>query len=80
MPIPSEVQQSPPSEDWSFKNRRIGVQHKTSLIPRRCFLTNKRIWFKKCVVVTTMITGPGTPVIDKFWCDRNEFLLNELRG
>lgn len=79
MPM-DHVQQSPPSENWSFKRRRICVEEKRSLVPRRCFLSDKKLWFKKCVVVTSMITGPGDPVIDSFWCDRHEFLLSELKG
>lgn len=79
MPLDS-VQQSPPSEDWAFKNRRIGQENKRSWLPRRCFLSGKKIWLKKCVVVTSMITGPGEPLFDSYWCDAKEFFLNEFRG
>lgn len=79
MPMDS-VQQSPPSEDWSFKKRRISVEEKISLVPRRCFLSGKKLWFKKCTVVTSMITGPGEPLFDSFWCNKHEFLLSELKG
>ena len=80
MPLDQYVQQSPPNEDWMFKNRRIGQETKISLVPRRCFLSNKNIWFKKCVVVTSMVTGPGSPVFEDYWCDAKEFFLNEFRG
>lgn len=79
MPL-DHVQQSPPGEDWMFKNRRIGKQNKISLLPRRCFLSNKKLWFRKCVVVTSMVTGPGAPDFEYFWCDAKEFFLNEFRG
>lgn len=79
MPMDS-IQQSPPSEDWAFKHRRIGKENKISLLPRRCFLSGKKIWFKKCVVITSMITGPGDTIFDEYWCDSKEFFLNEFRG
>lgn len=74
------VQQSPPSENWAFNKRRIGKENKISLRPRKCFLSGKDIWFKKCVVVTSMVTGPGDPLFETYWCDAKEFFLNEFRG
>jgi hypothetical protein len=67
------------SSHWTFNNRRIGKRSLRSLLPRRCFLSGKNIWMKKSTVVYTMITGPGTPIFDNYWCDPNEFLLYELR-
>ena len=77
MPIPERVLSN---SEWMFANRRIGKTHKISFIPRRCFLSDKKLWFKKCTVITSMITGPGEPVFEYFWCDRKEFLLNEIKG
>jgi len=79
MPL-DQVQQSPPSENWAFKNRRIGKENKLCLRPRKCFLSNKNIWLKKCVVITSMVTGPGEPLFESYWCDSKEFFLNEFRG
>ncbi len=79
MPM-DHVQQSPPSENWAFKNRRIGQSNKRSWIPRKCFLSNKDLWFKKCVVVTSMVTGPGDAIFESYWCDAKEFFLNEIKG
>ena len=62
-----------------FNNRRIHQIQKLSLLPRRCYLSSKRIWLKRCEVVTSMVTGPGDPVYETYWCDPKEFLLNELR-
>jgi hypothetical protein len=77
MPIPEHVYTS--TDYWMFNNRRIGKTQKRSLLPRRCYLTGKRLWFKNCQVVTSMITGPGTPIFETYWCDRNEFLLYEIK-
>jgi hypothetical protein len=62
-----------------FNNRRLGHQQKRSLLPRRCYLSNKLLWFKRCEVVHCMITGPGEPMFETYWCDPKEFLLNELK-
>jgi hypothetical protein len=80
MPIPEKVNfQLESMNYYMFNNRRIEQKQKRSLLPRRCFLSNKKIWLKKCEVVVCMVTGPGEPVWETYWCDRNEFLLHELR-
>ena len=62
-----------------FNNRRLEQAQKISLLPRRCYLSGKRLWFKKCEVVTSFVTGPGDTIYETYWCDPKEFLLNELR-
>ena len=80
MPIPERINFQKESADfWMFNQRRIGLTVKRSILPRRCFISNKNVWFKRCEVVTSMVTGPGDPVYKTFWCDRNEFLLHELK-
>lgn len=76
MPIPMMAGST---DYWMFNNRRIGHETKLSLRPRRCYLSNKPLWFKKCDVVYCMVTGPGTPVYEEYWCDPKEFLLYEIR-
>ena len=76
MPIPSEIIGN---DMWMFINRRIGKQLKISLLLRRCYLTGKILWFKKSIRVTCMITGPGDPVIEDYWCEPNEFLIFEMK-
>jgi hypothetical protein len=66
--------------DYEFRKRRIGKQYVRSWLPRRCFLSNKPLWFKECVVVVTMITGPGDIIFTNYWCDKKEYLLDELKG
>jgi hypothetical protein len=79
MPIPEQILIPGSTNSWMFNNRRIGQTQKRSLLPRRCYLTDKRLWFKRCEVVTSMITGPGTPVYETYWCDYKAFLLYELK-
>lgn len=64
---------------YIFNNKRVGVESRVCLFPRRCYLSGKKIWLKKCQVIYTMLTGPGDPVVDKFWCDPAEFLMYELK-
>jgi hypothetical protein len=78
MPIPFQIPKQS-TDSWMFNNRRIGFQQKLSLWPRRCYLSGKLIWFKRCEVVTSMVTGPGEPLFETYWCDPKEFLLNELK-
>jgi hypothetical protein len=78
MPIPGEVNNAS-NNMWMFVNRRIGKQTKLSLLPRRCYLTSKSLWLKKSIEVTCMITGPGEPLFESYWCDPNEFLIFEMK-
>ena len=69
----------PVTSTYMFNNRRTGRKTRMCLLPRRCFLSGNRIWFKKCEVVTCMLTGPGEPIIETYWCDPKAFLINELK-
>ena len=66
--------------DEMFKSRCLGWELKFSLLPRRCFYSNKLIWFKLGYLGTAMVTGPGTPVFEPRWIDRNEFLVYRIKG
>ena len=77
MPIPDKIHVVD-IDTWMFVNRRIGKQEKVSLLPRRCYLSGKSLWFRKSIKVTGMVTGPGEPVFQSFWCDPNEFLIFEI--
>ena len=49
------------------------------LLPRRDTLTNKWLWIKPAMKGTRIITGPGTPVVETYWVDREEFLLYTIK-
>lgn len=72
-----EVQQSPRKEDWGL-NKVVNWKYKFCWRPQTCFLTSKPLWGKRAYHGTRMITGPGTPVFDDYWIDRDEFLLWQL--
>ena len=67
------------TDSWMFNNRRLEQAQKISLLPRRCFITDKQLWLKRCEVITSMVTGPGEPVYETYWCDTKAFLLYELK-
>ena len=74
-----EVQQSPRSEDWGLKKAR-GWKLKRCWRPNTCFLTGRQLWGKKAYHATRIITGPGTPVEEDYWLEKNEFIMWNLRG
>jgi hypothetical protein len=81
MPLDINVSKpSPSTSQWMFKLRRVGKQSKISLRPRRCYISGKQLWMKRCIVVTSLVTGPGEPLLEDFWCDTKEFFLDEIRG
>jgi hypothetical protein len=77
MPMDSPTQ-SPPSEDWGL-NRASGWHLHFCLRPRKCFLTDRKLWFKLCYKGTRMITGPGEPVFVDYYIDKFEFIIWNLK-
>ena len=63
-----------------FKRRCISWQLKFSLWPRRCFYTGKYLWFKFAYLGTSILTGPGEPILEYRWCERHEYLFLKIKG
>ena len=63
-----------------FKNRCIGTEYKFTLIPQRCHITGKRLWLKNAYKQTAMIAGPGEPLFEYRWYDKDEFLVARIKG
>jgi hypothetical protein len=55
-------------------------EYKFCLVPRKCAFSKKRIWFKSAYRAERIITGPGTPIFEYRWVDKNEFLIQRLKG
>lgn len=75
----SDVQQSPLSDDWGLKragNWRLQI----CWLPRKCFISEKPLWGKLAYHGERLITGPGEPVVEHYWLDRNEFIIWNLKG
>lgn len=60
-------------------NDRAQFEYKYSIIPRRCYTTNRWIWGLS-MRGRRIITGPGDPVIMDRWYHRNEAIIKMLKG
>jgi hypothetical protein len=74
-----QMQSAPKWEDWSFQKVR-NWKLKLCWRPQTCFLTGKQLWGRKAYYGVRMITGPGDPVFDQYWVEKDEFLLSKLKG
>jgi hypothetical protein len=78
--MPQDYVQCPPRhEDWGL-NRVQDWKLKFCLWPRECFLTGRRIWGTEAYHGTRILTGPGEPIIDHYYIDRDEFMIWKLKG
>ena len=62
-----------------FKDRIVGRKLKFTLMPRRCYLTKRRICLESAYCITAMYTGPGTPVYEHRWYNKDEYLIARLK-
>ena len=67
-------------EDYVFKHACIDTSIVFVMWPRRCYFTNKILFLKYVYRQTAMWTGPGDPVFEYRWYDKEEFLVNKLKG
>jgi hypothetical protein len=79
MPLDISISYSPPSEYRGLQRVKVW-KLKFSLFPRKCFLSNKALWGKFAYHGINWIGGPGEPVKEVFWIEKNEFLMWNLRG
>jgi len=79
MMFDASVSQSPRSQDWGL-NRVKDWALALCWTPKYCFLTGRRLWGVRAYHGIRIITGPGEPVIDHYWVERDEFILWKLKG
>jgi len=65
--------------DDSFYRWALGAEYKFAWLPKLCHLTGKRIWLTKGYRITRMYTGPGNPVFEHRWHDKNAHIIWKLR-
>jgi len=70
--------QSSVYENWSLKQVR-NWQLKFCWAPNRCALSGIFLWGRWAYRGIRLITGPGTPVEDVYWIDKNEFTIWQLK-
>lgn len=73
MPIPESIYTS-----WQWCKAQWAITF--AVFPHRCKISNKMIWFKYAYRATSMLTGPGDPVIEYTWLSKNQYLLEVLKG
>lgn len=73
------VTQAPPSEDWGLR-RAANWKLKMCWAPKKCYLTGKQLWGKYAYYGENWITGPGDPVVDEYWIEKQEFIIWNLKG
>jgi len=61
-----------------FEDRAVW-REKFALLPKRCDLTGKIIWFKTAYKGTALWTGPGEPIYEDRWHDKDEHLVWSLK-
>lgn len=63
----------------SFYYKRSTWQVARPWWPRRCNLTGRWLWLRPAMLGTRLITGPGTPVEERYWVDANELMLHKIK-
>ena len=66
-------------DDW-FYRRCVGWQLKFVWWPSICDLTGRKVWLEFAYRGTSVLTGPGEPIIDHRWHDKMEHLIWKLKG
>jgi hypothetical protein len=66
-------------QSYYYKHRIVGRKLKFALIPRRCYVTKRIIWLESAYCVTSMTTGPGEPLFEYYWFDKDEYLIARLK-
>ena len=70
---------SPPSEDWGLGRAKHWALQ-LCWLPKKCFLTGKPLWGRLAYHGERWITGPGEPIVEHYWIDRDEFIIWKLKG
>ena len=62
-----------------FVNRAIWYV-KFAWRPQRCWISNRLIWLELAYKGTAMWTGPGDPIFEYHWVNKNEYLVAKIKG
>ena len=74
-----DVSQAPLYQHWGL-NRVSDWNLKLCWFPKKCFLSQKNIWWKYAYYGENLITGPGEPILEQYWIEKSEFLIWNLKG
>jgi hypothetical protein len=67
-------------DHWAVYNRTTQWQLIFSFLPRRCKITQHRIWQEWCYRGFTFITGPGDSVKEYVYLTKETFIVECLAG
>ena len=67
-------------DDYDIFRSRAVWYLKFAWLPKRCYITNKLIWLKLAYKGTAMYTGPGDPIFEHHWVEKNEYLIAKLKN
>ena len=54
-------------------------EEKFLFFPRFCVRRNKLMWLKKAYRGTRIITGPGSPVVQTYWMNKEDYIWWQLK-
>lgn len=72
MPIPYEKM-------FFVEHKRTQVSRRC-LIPRKCYISGKSIWLKRCEVITHKVKSLTETTVFEAWCDPQQLTLAQLKG
>ena len=64
---------------FGFKTRCIGTSLKFVIIPKRCHITGRILWLETVYEQVAMWTGPGEPIFEYRYYDKNTFLVERMK-
>jgi len=65
--------------DELFYQRAVWYK-KFAWFPQRCVLSNRLLWCRFAYKGTAMWTGPGDPIFEFRWADKDQYLMAKIKG
>ena len=65
--------------NWFYRNC-VGWQLKFAWLPKQCLISGRRVWLEFAYRGTSILTGPGEPIIEQGWHSKAEHLIYKLKG
>ena len=63
------VKERPPSQNWGLQ-RASNWQLRFCWLPKRCYLTGKKLWCCRAYRGENWVTGPGEPLMLLYWIEK----------
>jgi hypothetical protein len=66
-------------DNWNLK-RAGSWKLKFCWLPKKCAISEKKLWGQFAYQGYNVFFGPGDPVVEYYWIERTEFLIWNLKG